>query len=62
MFGFGRHRGDPVDAHPDFLDWMLGRDFPPSTLAVARAELQRVIEASAEPENPSSEEIDDIPF
>ncbi len=62
VFGFGRHRGDPVDAHPDFLDWMLGRDFPPSTLAVARAELDRVIEASAEPENPSSGEIDDIPF
>jgi len=62
VFGFGRHRGDPVDAHPDFLDWMLGRDFPPSTLAVARAELHRVIDATAEPENPSNEEIDDIPF
>jgi len=62
-FGFGRHRGDPVDAHPDFLDWMLGKDFAPSTLAVARAELHRICEAPPEPDDPDAGEIDDdIPF
>lgn len=41
-FAFGKHRGDPVDAHPDFLSWMLRKDFAPSTLAVAQAELDRI--------------------
>ncbi|MCY4120264.1 MAG: hypothetical protein OXG72_05015, partial [Acidobacteria bacterium] len=62
-FAFGKHRGDPTDAHPDFLDWMLRKDFAPSTLAVARAELHRITEPTPEPEDPATEESgDDIPF
>ena len=63
MFGFGRHRGAPVDAHPDFLCWMLQKDFAPSTLAVARAELDRIDAAANEPEDPNAGETgDEIPF
>ncbi|MCY4121889.1 MAG: 3'-5' exonuclease [Acidobacteria bacterium] len=62
-FGFGKHRGDPVDAHPDFLDWMLGKNFTQSTLAVARAELHRMTEPPPEQEDGGTEgPVDDIPF
>lgn len=62
-FAFGKHRGDPTDAHPDFLDWMLRKDFAPSTLAVARAELDRITAPADEPEDPNAGETgDDIPF
>ena len=62
-FAFGKHRGDPVDAHPDFLYWMLQKDFAPSTLAVARAELDRITAPADEPEDPNAGEPgDDIPF
>ena len=62
-FAFGKHRGDPTDAHPDFLYWMLGKDFAPSTLVVARAELDRITAPADEPEDPNAEEAEDgIPF
>lgn len=62
-FAFGKHRGDPTDAHPDFLYWMLQKDFAPSTLAVARAELDRITAPADEPEDPNAGEAgDDIPF
>ena len=64
-FAFGKHRGDPVDRHPDFLDWMLRKDFAPSTLAVARAELDR-IRAPAAPADGNDSQTpdtgDNIPF
>lgn len=31
VFAFGSHRRDPVEAHPDCLDWMLRKDFPRET-------------------------------
>ena len=62
-FAFGKHRSDPIDAHPDFLWWMLQKDFAPSTLAVARAELDRINAPADEPEEPNAGETgDDIPF
>ena len=64
-FAFGRHRGDPVDRHPDFLDWMLRKDFAPSTLAVARAELDRLWAPAAPADADNSQTPgtgDDIPF
>lgn len=36
VFAFGKHKGDPVGRHRDYLRWMLGADFPPSTKAVIR--------------------------
>ena len=36
VFAFGPYRGAVAADHPDFLGWMLGKDFPPSTLDVAR--------------------------
>ena len=35
VFNFGPHRGQPASRHPDFLQWMLSKDFPQSTLNVA---------------------------
>lgn len=58
VFNFGKHRGDPIAAHHDFLFWMIQKDFARSTLAVAQAELERIPEPTAEPEGPN----DDIPF
>lgn len=63
VFAFGKHRGDPIDAHPDFLYWMLQKDFTPSTLGVARIELDRITQPAPEPEYSDDEDAgDDIPF
>ena len=34
IFRFGKHNGRIAIEHADFLEWMTGRDFPPSTLTV----------------------------
>lgn len=31
VFGFGKHEGEPVLEHQDYLDWMLSKDFPAHT-------------------------------
>lgn len=31
IFNFGPHRGQPAKNHPDFIEWMLMKDFPPDT-------------------------------
>lgn len=36
VFAFGRHAGDPVARHPDYVDWMLGADFPRETKRILR--------------------------
>ncbi|MFW6193809.1 MAG: exonuclease domain-containing protein, partial [Gemmatimonadota bacterium] len=36
VFAFGRHAGEPVAEHPDYVDWMLGADFPEETKRVLR--------------------------
>ena len=67
VFAFGQHRGAPASEHPDFLEWMLGKDFPPSTLAIARQALERSRTgqrddgrgAGAEPGDRTD---DDVPF
>lgn len=59
VFGFGRHRGAPIEEHHDFLRWMLNRDFPRSTLDIAIAEINRPIE----PDTITDDTItDDVPF
>lgn len=35
-FGFGKYRHEPVEAHVDYMQWMLGRDFPDETKNVAK--------------------------
>lgn len=35
-FNFGRHRGQPVRLNDEYLEWMLGADFPPDTKAAIR--------------------------
>lgn len=37
VFGFGRHAGQPVSLHPDYVDWMLRADFPEETKRILRA-------------------------
>jgi DNA polymerase-3 subunit epsilon len=34
VFGFGKHRGKPAIEHRDYLEWMLGGDFPPQTKVI----------------------------
>lgn len=41
VFDFGKHRGKPVRDHPDYLDWMLRKDFPKETHRLAKHLLQR---------------------
>jgi len=36
VFGFGKHSGEPVREHEDYLDWMLESDFPADTLDAIR--------------------------
>lgn len=36
LFNFGRHREQPVRLHAEYLEWMLGADFPADTKAVIR--------------------------
>ena len=31
VFNFGKHSGEPIDEHPDYLEWMLASDFPADT-------------------------------
>ncbi|MYD88376.1 MAG: hypothetical protein F4018_00010 [Acidobacteria bacterium] len=59
VFDFGKHRGDPIAAHHDFLLWIIQKDLTPSTIAVAIAELERTPEPGPEPEGSSAEDTDD---
>lgn len=36
VFNFGKHSGEPVRDHTDYVEWMLESDFPPDTLAALR--------------------------
>lgn len=36
VFAFGRHAGEPVSRHPDYVGWMLGADFPAETKRILR--------------------------
>jgi DNA polymerase-3 subunit epsilon len=36
MFNFGRHRGQPVRLNDEYLEWMMGADFPPDTKVAIR--------------------------
>lgn len=36
VFAFGKHAGEPVAGHPDYVDWMLGADFPEETKRILR--------------------------
>jgi len=36
VFNFGKHHGEPVRDHEDYLEWMLQSDFPADTLAAIR--------------------------
>ena len=37
VFNFGDYRGAIASTEPGYLQWMLGKDFPDSTLAIARS-------------------------
>lgn len=37
LLAFGKHEGEPAVAHLDYLEWIIGADFPAGTKAVARA-------------------------
>lgn len=36
LFNFGRHREQPIRLHDEYLEWMLGADFPADTKAAIR--------------------------
>ena len=36
MFNFGRHRGQPARLNDEYLEWMMGADFPADTKAAIR--------------------------
>lgn len=42
VFAFGSHRDESVARHPDFMEWMLKKDFPQETLGITRLLLDRV--------------------
>ena len=37
VFGFGKHKGEPVGEHESYVEWMLGADFPEETKQILRA-------------------------
>ncbi len=43
VFAFGKHRGKPLAEiarqYPDYLEWMLGKDFPDEVVAILREAL-----------------------
>ncbi len=36
QFNFGKHAGEPVRDHPDYVEWMLNSDFPADTHGALR--------------------------
>lgn len=40
VFAFGKHRGRPVTAHPDYAEWLLEADFPSDTKRFVRRLLE----------------------
>lgn len=42
VFAFGKHRGEPVEAHRDYAEWILEADFPRDT----KRALRRLLEES----------------
>lgn len=36
IFNRGKYIGEPIKAHRDYLQWMLGRDFPTDTLKICK--------------------------
>ena len=36
VFAFGRHAGEPVAEHPDYVDWILSANFPEETKRILR--------------------------
>ena len=47
VFAFGEHQNKPAINHPDYLSWMLRKDFPEDTKRVCRSILQKVKRAGA---------------
>ena len=37
VFGFGKHKGEPIRDHADYVDWILRSDFPEETKQILRA-------------------------
>jgi len=35
LLNFGKHKGNPASQHIDFLEWMISKDFPSDTYALA---------------------------
>ena len=71
VLAFGPYRGAVASDHPDFLQWMLSKDFPRSTLDVARRivneqyqEEADAVEIADDDERDAdiSEDTDRIPF
>ena len=48
VFNFGDYRGAVAASEPRYLEWMLGKDFPESTLAIARKLLDEAYASNAD--------------
>ena len=64
VFNFGKHRGNPINEHLDYLDWMTRQGFPGSTMKVVNAVFDRLRDEREimETELAQRAEQDDIPF
>ena len=65
VFNFGDYRGAIATTVPNYLQWMLGKDFPESTLEVARSLLDAAYrtvadEVAEETENERRDEARDV--
>ena len=47
VFAFGEHQNKPAINHPDYLAWMLRKDFPEDTKEICRTILAKVERAGA---------------
>ncbi|HEX6924485.1 MAG TPA: 3'-5' exonuclease [Longimicrobiaceae bacterium] len=65
LLNFGKNRGRPAKDDPDFLEWMLGKDFSAESKAVARQLLEEVYQEEEARYAASSAgwgDEDDLPF
>ncbi len=65
VFAFGKYKGQPIEEHLDYIEWMAKSNFPATTLLFANDTLNDVFNKTAineMSEIDDEEVIDDLPF